>query len=87
MSGKTLAKEVCTKEDGTVYFVVTTYAYGISENITYSITGTDITGEFNIKTYYEFAKTLNDDALVSVVERLWKYSESAKAYKIEATSK
>ena len=87
LGGKVLAKEVCTKDDGTVYFLVTAYAYGIAENISYSIEGTDISGEYNVKTYYEYAKTLNDDNLVSVVERLWKYSESAKAYKIEVTSK
>jgi hypothetical protein len=87
IGGKVLAKEVCTDDDGTVYFIVTAYAYGIAENISYSISGTDITGEYNIKTYYEFAKTLNNEALVSVVERLWKYSESANAYKIEASSK
>ena len=83
VDGKLLEKEVLTKPDGTVYIKVLTYAYGICENIAYSIEGTFVSGEFNIKTYYEFAKTQNDDALVSIVERLWKYSESAKDYKTE----
>lgn len=74
-----------SKEDGTVYIKVSTYAYGMCENIAYSIEGTDIGGEFNIKAYYEFAKTQNKENLVSIVERLWKYSESAKAYKAEVT--
>ncbi len=86
LRGNVLAKEVLTKTDGTVYIKVTTYAYGICENIGYSIDGTEISGQFNIKSYYEFAKTQNNDALVSLVERLWKYSESAVAYKAEATA-
>lgn len=86
LRGNVLAKEVLTKDDGTVYIKVTTYAYGICENIGYSIEGTEISGQFNIKSYYEFAKTQNDDALVSLVERLWRYSESAAAYKAEVTA-
>ena len=62
------------------------YAYEISEDIAYSVDGTEISGEFNIKAYYEFAKTQNDDALVSIVERLWKYSESANEYRLDAIS-
>lgn len=74
-----------TTVDGRACIVITTYAYAIDDNISYSIDGTEISGEFNIKAYYEFAKTQNNDALVNIVERLWRYSESAEAYKIEAT--
>ena len=84
-NGKALAVENTTA-DGRACIVIATYAYEIADNISYSIDGTEISGEFNIKAYYEFAKTQNDDTLVSIVERLWKYSESAKAYKAEATS-
>ena len=74
-----------TTVDGRACIVITIYAYAIDDNISYSIDGTEISGEFNIKAYYEFAKTQNNDALVNIVERLWRYSESAEAYKIEAT--
>lgn len=84
-NGKTLEKEIGTV-DGRTYIKISTYAYEIADNISYSIDGTEISGEFNIKAYYEFAKTQNDEALVSIVERLWKYSQSAKAYKLEATA-
>ena len=84
-NGKALEVENTTV-DGRACIVITTYAYEIADNISYSIDGTEISGEFNIKAYYEFALTQNNAELVSIVERLWKYSESAKAYKSEVTS-
>ena len=83
--GKLLEKEIGSA-DGRTYIKISTYAYQIAENVSYSVEGTEIEGEFNIKSYYEFAKTQNDDTLVNIVERLWKYSESAAAYKAEVTS-
>ena len=85
-NGKALAVENTTVE-GRACIVIATYAYEIADNISYSIDGTEISGEFNVKAYYEFALTQNNEALVSIVERLWKYSEAAKAYKAEATSR
>ena len=61
------------------------YAYAMADTITYSIKGTDIKGEYNIKAYYEFALT-KGEALANLTERLWKYAESANAYR-EATKK
>ena len=84
-NGKTLAYETETVS-GRTCIVIAMYAYEISEDIAYSVDGTEISGEFNIKAYYEFAKTQNDDALVSIVERLWKYSESANEYRLDAIS-
>lgn len=85
-NGKALAVENTTVE-GRACIVIATYAYEIADNISYSIDKTEISGEFNVKAYYEFALTQNNEALVSIVERLWKYSEAAKAYKAEATSR
>ena len=55
------------------------------ENVDYKITGTEITGTYNIGSYYEFAKTLNSDTLTAAVEWLWRYSMSAKAYRESVT--
>lgn len=85
--GRNLEGEVMVDGDGTVYIKVLVYAYGMSMDIDYSIEGTDISGSYNIRTYYEYAKTLDDANLVSVVQRLWKYSDSAEDYRKEVTSK
>ena len=73
-------------KDGKVYLYVKLHAYRMTDTVRYEIEGTDIAGEYNFKAYYEFAKGENDDALVSLVERLWKYAESAKAYKAMANA-
>ena len=49
------------------------------ENVTYTIDGTDISGEYNLSAYLEFAR--GDAALESLVLRLMKYAESADAYR------
>lgn len=82
VNGFTPDCEVIT-EGGRTYIKVTMYAYAMVDTITYSIKGTDIKGEYNIKAYYEFALT-KGEALTNLVERLWKYAESANAYR-EAT--
>ena len=73
-------------KDGKVYLYVKLHAYRMTDAVRYEVEGTEIVGEYNLKSYYEFAKGENDDALVSLVERLWKYAESAKAYKAEANA-
>ena len=61
------------------YMYVTLYAYELTETISYKIVGTDITGEYNIKAYYDGVAG-EEDVIDTLIERLWKYSESAKAY-------
>lgn len=82
VNGFTPDCEVITEGERT-YIKVTMYAYAMADTITYSIKGTDIKGEYNIKAYYEFALT-KGEALANLTERLWKYAESANAYR-EAT--
>ena len=77
--------ELRTDEKGKQYFEVYNYAYGMCENVDYKITGTEITGTYNIGSYYEFAKTLNSETLTAAVEWLWRYSMSAKAYRESVT--
>ena len=41
----------------------------------------DKSGEFNLRTYYDYAKnTLNDENLIFLIERLYRYSESVQDY-------
>ena len=63
------------------YVEVTMYAYMMLDDVTYTVKGTDVTGTYNLYSYYEYAKTLNNANLVAIVEGLMKYSVSAKAYR------
>ena len=69
---------------GKAAILVYTYAYAMTETVTYTIEGTEISGEYNLAAYLANAMTLeNSDSLVSLVKALWQYAESAKAYKTE----
>jgi hypothetical protein len=69
------------------YLEVTMYAYMMLDDVTFTVKGTDVTGTYNLYSYYEYAKTLNNANLVAVVEGLMKYSVSAKAYRSAVTGK
>ncbi|MBQ9084923.1 MAG: Ig-like domain-containing protein [Clostridia bacterium] len=69
--------------NGKECILVYTYAYAISENVIYSIEGTDIEGEYNLAAYLAFAEGEGDAELVALVKALWRYSDSAKAYRAE----
>ena len=86
VNGNSVNTEILTDSDSRTYIRVSMYAYAMTYTVCYTVEGTDIVGEYNLKAYYEFAKTTNNPDLVSLVERLWKYSESALAYKAEATA-
>ncbi len=53
----------------------------LASNITYSVTGANKQGAFNLKAYYEYVKTsmATNTELISLVERLGAYVESVKA--------
>ena len=55
-------------------------AYEMTDTVTYTVAGTDVGGEYNIRAYYDFAVE-EDSSLAELVLRIWKYSESARAYK------
>ena len=67
------------------YFDIDVYAYRICDTITYKINGIEA-GSYHIRSYYEWAKTQGNDALVKLVSRFAKYAESAKAYRAEVLS-
>ena len=85
MGGAKLETEV--KADG-AYIVVTTYAYAVRETVEYTVEGTDISGSYNLKAYYEYmaGEGNGSDELIALVERLFKYSESCEAYRNEVNS-
>lgn len=76
-----LNAEIRTDKDGKQYFYVSTYAYAMVGTVEYLVKGTDIHGYYNIKAYYDFASGYTDAKLLPLVEALWKYAESAKAYR------
>ena len=87
IANATAVTEIKTDTDGRVYIRVYAYAYAMPETVRYTISGTDISGAFNLKSYYEFALSEGDEALINLVERLWKYSESALDYRNEVLNK
>jgi len=63
------------------YLEIVVYAYRMCDDVTYTVKDNGVTESYNIYAYYEWAKTLNNDNLVLIVERLMKYSESADKYR------
>ena len=76
---RTVSATASTDAEGRVYITLDTYAYEMTGTVSYTVTGTDLSGEYNLKAYLEYARTA-DPALLTLVERLWKYSEAALAY-------
>ena len=76
-----LSAEITTDESGKTVFVVTVPAYAFDNTIEYIVVGTDIHGAYNLQAYYDHIKDGNNYNLISLVERVMKYAESAEAYK------
>ncbi len=76
-----LNAEIREDESGRKYFYISTYAYAMVGTVEYLVKDTDIHGYYNLKAYYDFALGYDDAKLTALVERLWKYAESAKAYR------
>ena len=87
-NGKRLNSEVVTNETET-YILVTTYAYGITETVSYTATISDevtYSGSYNLKAYYDYAVSEEMHDVIAILEALWHYSESAEAYKVSVNS-
>lgn len=65
--------------------IVTTYAYSIGDVVSYNVKGTDISGEYSLKCYYDYTcgEGEGSAALIALVERLYAYGESAAIYRNE----
>ena len=79
INGKNVSFTAETDSDGS-YVKMDIYAFAMCEDVECFFDGKSA-GSYNIASYYEWAKTQNNSALVTLVERFAKYSESAKAYK------
>ena len=73
-------KEVDVTEEGG-YVEIAMYAYMMLENVSFTVKGTEVSESYNLYSYLAYAKTLNVENLVPVVEGLMKYSASAKNYR------
>ncbi len=82
VGGSAVKGEVLVDGNGRTYIAVRVSAYRMLENVTYTVSGTDISGEYNLSAYLEFASA-ESDALETLVLRLMKYCESADAYRIK----
>ena len=75
------AKTEITEIEGKTAFVVSTYAYAMSETVTYTIEGTEISGAYNLAAYLQGVQ--GNTNTVALVEALYAYSLAAKTYKTE----
>ena len=68
-----------TEADGTdVYYLLAFSPCDLTETVKWTIG--ECSGEFNLRAYYDYAHKQNDEALIRLVERLYRYSESVNAY-------
>ena len=81
LDGKYLLESYVTEIEGKTAFVVKTYAFAADNDIVYFIDGTSISGTYNVGAYYKFATELADAELITLIERLIRYAESAESYR------
>ena len=67
-----------------VYAEIDVYAYAMCETVICYYDG-EQTGSYHIASYYEWAAAQNDELLLNLVERFWKYCQSARDYKNSVT--
>lgn len=83
IDGRKVASEIGT--DGTrTYILIDVYAYAMCETVTYTINGVEA-GSYHIAAYHAWAQTQSNEKLVSLVERFWKYCQSARDYRNAVT--
>ena len=70
-----------TVTEGEGYVEIVMYAYMMLDDVTFTVKTTGDSGAYNLYSYYEYAKTLNNANLVAIVEGLMKYSVSANDYR------
>ena len=68
-----------TSADGK-YIDIDVYAYALCETVTYTIDGAE-SGSFHIRAYYEWSETQNNENLVNLTARFWKYLQSARDFR------
>lgn len=76
-----LTAEVGVDGSGKTYIIVSLPAWALDNDVEYIVNGADVGGVYNLAAYYEYAKGTENANLISLVERLMKYAETAEAYK------
>ena len=79
VDGKKIEGNVGTDGNRT-YILLDVYAYAMCETVTYKINGTEA-GSYHMAAYHDWTKTQNNSKLVTLVERFWKYCQSARDFK------
>lgn len=79
INGTTKSFITSTNDKG-AYVEIPVYAYAMCETIECYYGGAYV-GSYHIASYYNWAKTQNNDDLVKLVERFWKYCQSARDHK------
>ena len=83
IGGKTVSTESGRDTKGK-YVDIDVYAYMAADNVTYKVNGA-VGGSYGIVSYYSFVTTSdeykNDEALINLVKRFWKYCQSAREYR------
>ena len=79
IDGKKIEGKVGTDGNRT-YILLDVYAYAMCETVTYKINGTEA-GTYHISAYHNWAKTQSNNKLTTLVERFWKYCQSARDFK------
>lgn len=86
-NGRALKSEVVTTDTET-YILVTTFAYGITDTVSYTAKVSDTvtyTGSFNLKAYYDYVSGEGMSDVVAILDALWQYSKSAESYRASVT--
>ena len=79
--GSTTIETEIDEINGKTAIVVSTFAYAMTETVTYTIEGTEISGAYNLAAYLQGVQ--GNTNTVALVEALYAYSLAAKAYKTE----
>ncbi len=77
--GKAVKTEIGSDDKG-AYVEIDVYAYAMAETVTYTVNG-EAGGSYHIASYYNHVSRGTDAALTSLVDRMWRYFQSARAYR------
>ena len=83
INGENKTFKTSSDEKG-AYVEISVYAYEMCEAVECYYKGQSI-GTYHIASYYNWALTTGDEELITVVERFWRYCQSARDYKNRAS--
>jgi hypothetical protein len=76
----TKAPVVSGNDTNGAYVEIDVYAYAMCGTVTYTVNG-ESGGSYHIASYYKYATENGEAKLVSIVDRMWKYFQSAREYR------